>query len=207
MHAIEKILAKASGRQTVRTGEIVMADVSFAEINDLYLQTVLSFWEMNGKKVWDKDRLAFVFDHYAPAPTIATAEIHKKMREFAQEQQLTYHFDINKGVCHQVMMERGVICPGDIIVATDSHTTTHGAMGAMGTGVVRSVTERIRRELLPKYPNVEGVVAITHAYGCGVAIRAREAGIPIRAIRNIIQHPNFGGKPDRGRAWLREADL
>ena len=70
MHAIEKILAKASGRQTVRTGEIVMADVSFAEINDLYLQTVLSFWEMNGKKVWDKDRLAFVFDHYAPAPTI-----------------------------------------------------------------------------------------------------------------------------------------
>lgn len=194
MHAIEKILAKASGRQTVRTGEIVMADVSFAEINDLYLQTVLSFWEMNGKKVWDKDRLAFVFDHYAPAPTIATAEIHKKMREFAQEQQLTYHFDINKGVCHQVMMERGVICPGDIIVATDSHTTTHGAMGAMGTGVVRSVTERIRRELLPKYPNVEGVVAITHAYGCGVAIRAREAGIPIRAIRNIIQHPNFGGE-------------
>ena len=135
MHAIEKILAKASGRQTVHTGEIVMADVSFAEINDLYLQTVLSFWEMNGKKVWDKDRLAFVFDHYAPAPTIATAEIHKKMREFAQEQQLTYHFDINKGVCHQVMMERGVICPGDIIVATDSHTTTHGAMGAMGTGV------------------------------------------------------------------------
>ena len=194
MHAIEKILAKASGRQTVRTGEIVMADVSFAEINDLYLQTVLSFWEMNGKKVWDKDRLAFVFDHYAPAPTIATAEIHKKMREFAQEQQLTYHFDINKGVCHQVMMERGVICPGDIIVATDSHTTTHGAMGAMGTGVVRSVTERIRRELLPKYPNVEGVVAITHAYGCGVAIRACEAGIPIRAIRNIIQHPNFGGE-------------
>ena len=194
MHAIEKILAKASGQQTVRTGEIVMADVSFAEINDLYLQTVLSFWEMNGKKVWDKDRLAFVFDHYAPAPTIATAEIHKKMREFAQEQQLTYHFDINKGVCHQVMMERGVICPGDIIVATDSHTTTHGAMGAMGTGVVRSVTERIRRELLPKYPNVEGVVAITHAYGCGVAIRAREAGIPIRAIRNIIQHPNFGGE-------------
>ena len=61
-------------------------------------------------------------------------------------------------------------------------------------GVVRSVTERIRRELLPKYPNVEGVVAITHAYGCGVAIRAREAGIPIRAIRNIIQHPNFGGE-------------
>lgn len=61
-------------------------------------------------------------------------------------------------------------------------------------GVVRNVTERIRRELLPRYPHVEGVVAITHAYGCGVAIRAREAHIPIRAIRNIIEHPNFGGE-------------
>lgn len=135
MHAIEKILAKASHRQSVKTGEIVMADISFAEINDLYLQTVISFHEMNGKKVWNPERLAFVFDHYAPAPTIATAEIHRKMREFAREQGLKYHFDINKGVCHQVMMEKGVICPGDIIVATDSHTTTHGAMGAMGTGV------------------------------------------------------------------------
>lgn len=135
MHAIEKILAKASHRESVKTGEIVMADISFAEINDLYLQTVISFHEMNGKKVWDPERLAFVFDHYAPAPTIATAEIHKKMREFAREQGLKYHFDINKGVCHQVMMEKGVICPGDIVVATDSHTTTHGAMGAMGTGV------------------------------------------------------------------------
>lgn len=135
MHAIEKILARAAHWETVRTGEIVMADIAFAEINDLYLQTLFSFREMNGERVWDKDRLAFVFDHYAPAPTIATAEIHKQMRQFAHEQQLTYHFDVNAGVCHQVLAERGVVCPGDIVVATDSHTTTHGAFGAMGTGV------------------------------------------------------------------------
>ncbi len=73
MHAIEKIFAKASGRDTVRTGEIITAKVDFAEINDLYLQTVFSFYEMNGTKVWDRDRLAFVFDHYAPAPTIKSA--------------------------------------------------------------------------------------------------------------------------------------
>ena len=135
MHAIEKILAKNSGKTVVKTGEIVTAKVDFAEVNDLYLQTIYSFKEMNGKKVWDKDRLAFVFDHYAPAPTIKSAQIHKEMREFARENDLTYHFDVNAGVCHQVMPEAGLIYPGSIIVATDSHTTTHGAFGAMGTGV------------------------------------------------------------------------
>lgn len=135
MHAIEKILARNSGRQKVESGEIVMAKVDFAEINDLYLQTVYSFYEMEGEKVWDKDRAAFVFDHYAPAPNIASAQIHKEMREFAKEQDLTYHFDVNAGVCHQVMPEAGLVYPGMILVATDSHTTTHGAFGALGTGV------------------------------------------------------------------------
>lgn len=135
MHAIEKILAKNSGKSKVSTGEIVTAKVDFAEVNDLYLQTIYSFYEMNGTKVWDKDRLAFVFDHYAPTPTIKAAQIHKEMREFVKENDLTYHFDVNAGVCHQVMPEAGLIYPGSIIVATDSHTTTHGAFGAMGTGV------------------------------------------------------------------------
>lgn len=135
MHALEKILAKASEKSSVMAGEIVTAKVSFAEINDLYLQTVYSFKEMGGTKVWDKDRVAFVFDHYAPCPTIEAARNHAEMRAFAQENNLTYHFDVNAGVCHQVMPERGVVYPGMIVVATDSHTTTHGAFGAFGTGV------------------------------------------------------------------------
>lgn len=134
MHAIEKILARNSGMKSVRTGEIINAKVDFAEINDLYLQTVTSFYEMGGKRVWDRTKLAFVFDHYAPCPTIKTAIIHQKMREFARENELTHHFDVNAGVCHQVMPEAGVILPGTIVVATDSHTTTHGAFGALGTG-------------------------------------------------------------------------
>ena len=134
MHAIEKILAKNSGRSVVHTGEIVTAKVDFAEINDLYLQTVYSFYEMGGKKVWDNERAAFVFDHYAPCPDIKSATNHKEMREFAQKNNLRFHFDTNCGVCHQVMPEAGVIYPGMIVVATDSHTTTHGAFGAMGTG-------------------------------------------------------------------------
>ena len=70
MHAIEKILAKHSGRDRVVSGEIITADIDFAEINDLYLQTIYSFREMGGEKVWDRDKAAFVFDHYAPSPTI-----------------------------------------------------------------------------------------------------------------------------------------
>ena len=85
MHAIEKIMAKNSGKQSVKTGEIVNAKIDFAEINDLYLQTVYSFREIGGKKVWDKDRVAFVFDHYAPCPTVKTAQNHKEMREFRDE--------------------------------------------------------------------------------------------------------------------------
>lgn len=135
MHAIEKILAKAAGKVSVNTGEIVNAKVDFAEINDLYLQTIYSFIEMGGKKVWDKNRVAFVFDHYAPAPTVKSAQNHLEMREFAKKNNLKYHFDINAGVCHQVLPEHGLVYPGMILVATDSHTTTHGAFGAFGTGV------------------------------------------------------------------------
>jgi 3-isopropylmalate/(R)-2-methylmalate dehydratase large subunit len=135
MHAIEKILAKSSGKAAVKTGEIINARIDFAEINDLYLQTLFSFKEMGGTRVWDKSRAAFVFDHYAPAPTIQSAQIHRDMRAFAREQGLEFHFDTHCGVCHQVMVERGLIYPGMIVAATDSHTTTHGALGAFGTGV------------------------------------------------------------------------
>lgn len=134
MHAIEKIFARHSGKSQVSPGEIVTAKVDFAEINDLYLQTVYSFYEMGGEKVWDREKCAFVFDHYAPTPDVKSADNHRQMREFARKNQLKYHFDTNCGVCHQVIPEAGLIRPGMIVVATDSHTTTHGAFGAMGTG-------------------------------------------------------------------------
>lgn len=135
MHALEKILAKASGKKEVYTGEIVNAKVDFAGINDLYLQTIYSFYEMGAHKVWDKNKIAFIFDHYAPAPTIQAAKNHHEMRKFAQENALAHHFDVNMGVCHQVLVEAGVILPGRVVVLTDSHTTTYGAFGAFGTGI------------------------------------------------------------------------
>ena len=156
MHALEKILARASGKESVETGEIVNCKIDFAEINDLYLQTVYSFREMGGENVWDKDKITFVFDHYSPAPTINTAQIHKEMRDFVREQGLSHHFDINKGVCHQVMPEAGVVWPGMVLAATDSHTTTHGAFGAFGTGVGATdmATVLLTGELWMRVPEV-----------------------------------------------------
>ncbi|MEE3381247.1 MAG: 3-isopropylmalate dehydratase large subunit [Succiniclasticum sp.] len=135
MHAIEKLLAAKAHQASVTTGEIVNCDVDLAGINDLYLQTVKSFYEMKGDKVYDPDKVVLFFDHYAPCATIKQAQNHKEFRQFCREQGIEKLFDIDQGVCHQLLADKGLVCPGKIVVVTDSHTTTHGAFGAFGTGV------------------------------------------------------------------------
>ncbi len=135
MHAIEKILARAAGKKSVSTGEIVTAGVDVAEVNDLYLQVVTSFYQLGGTKVKKPEATTFVFDHYAPAPTIKAADNHRAMREFCAAQGIDRLFDVGRGVCHQVLIEDGLVAPGAIVVETDSHTTTLGALGVFGTGV------------------------------------------------------------------------
>lgn len=135
MHAIEKIMARASYKGKVVAGEIVNCVVDLAEVNDLYLQAILSFQDMGGKRVYDPSKLAFILDHYAPASTVQQAENHKRFRAFCREQGIDLLFDVDQGVCHQVMIDNGLVYPGMVLVATDSHTTTHGALGAFGTGV------------------------------------------------------------------------
>lgn len=135
MHAIEKLLAEKAGKHQVATGEIVNCEVDIAGINDLYLQTVRSFYEMGGEKVFDADKIVMFFDHYAPCATITQAENHKQFRKFCFEQGIEKLMDIDQGVCHQVLADKGWVHPGEIVVVTDSHTTTHGAFGAFGTGV------------------------------------------------------------------------
>ena len=135
MHAIEQILARAAGLDEVSTGQIVNCRVDLAEVNDLYLQTIRSFYDMGGKQVYDPDRITFILDHYAPASTIQQADNQKKMREFCRDQGIGLLFDVDNGVCHQVMVDEGLVHPGMVLAATDSHTTTHGAFGAFGVGV------------------------------------------------------------------------
>ena len=135
MHAIEKILAEKAGQASVHAGEIVNCDVDIAGINDLYYQTVKSFYEIGGEKVFDPEKVIMFFDHYAPCATEKQADNHRNFRTFMDEQHIPHLMDINEGVCHQLMADYGFSRPGQIIVITDSHTTTHGAFGAFGTGV------------------------------------------------------------------------
>ena len=98
MHAIEKLLAVKAGRKEVHCGEIVNCHVDYAGINDLYYQTVKSFYEMGGTKVFDPTKVILFFDHYAPCATEKQADNHKKFREFVKEQGITHLMDINEGV-------------------------------------------------------------------------------------------------------------
>ncbi len=156
MHAIEKTLAKAAGRDQVQTGEIVNCKVDLAGINDLYLQTIRSFFEMGGQKVHDPQKLVIFLDHYAPASTIMQADNQKQFREFCWDQGIDRLMDIDQGVCHQILVDKGLVRPGMILVVTDSHTTTHGAFGAFGTGVGATdlATIMISGELWFRVPEV-----------------------------------------------------
>ncbi|MHC1786105.1 MAG: aconitase/3-isopropylmalate dehydratase large subunit family protein [Christensenellales bacterium] len=135
MHALEKILAAHAGLASVRTGEIINCKVDLAGINDLYPQAMYSLREMGGERVRYPGRVLIFLDHYAPASTIRQADNQKQFREFALAQGIAGLQEINEGVCHQVMADKGYSAPGKLIVVTDSHTTTHGAFGAFSTGV------------------------------------------------------------------------
>lgn len=135
MHALEKILAAHSGQETVVTGEIVNCHIDVAGINDIYLQVVHSFREINGTQVKVPENVLVFMDHYAPASSVRQAENQKAFREFCKTQGIEGIMDINEGVCHQVLADKGYSKPGSLIIVTDSHTTTHGAFGAFSTGV------------------------------------------------------------------------
>lgn len=105
MYAIEKLLAEKSGKKSVHAGEIVNCEVDFAGINDLYYQTVKSFYEMGGKKVSNPDNVIIFFDHYAPCSTEKQADNHKNFRKFTAEQKIKNLMEINEGVCHQLFQK------------------------------------------------------------------------------------------------------
>jgi len=89
---------------------------------------------MGGKKVWNSKRCFFIIDHAAPAPNERIANLHLMMREFAREQKCIL-FEAGTGICHQLMIEKNIVRPGQIIAGADSHSTSYGAVGALGTGV------------------------------------------------------------------------
>ncbi len=131
----EQILARASGQDRVEPGDIVTAKVDRAMSHDNTALVLQRFAELGSPEIWDPERVIIMLDHRVPANQIEVAQGHRRIREFVKARQLPNFHDLNTGVCHQVMVEQGHVGPGELILGTDSHSTSYGALGAFGTGI------------------------------------------------------------------------
>lgn len=130
----EKILSRRVGHE-VRPGEIVEVPVDLAMSHDNAALVIRQFGLIGVKRVWNPSKIVIILDHRAPSESIKTSIGHKLIREFVQDQGIANFFDIGYGICHQILIEEGFSKSGMIIVGTDSHTTSHGAVGAFATGI------------------------------------------------------------------------
>lgn len=131
----EKILARASGLDSVRAGEVVEAtpDIVMSHENTFLVEKAFS--EFGMPRPWDPERVVVVLDHRAPANTAETARVHAKIREYVKRMGISKFFDVGEGICHQLLVEQKLVRPGQLVLGADSHTSTAGAVGAFGTGL------------------------------------------------------------------------
>ncbi|MFO7890415.1 MAG: 3-isopropylmalate dehydratase large subunit [bacterium] len=136
---IEKMLAKKSGKESVEVGEIVTVKPDHLLTHD-NTSAIISKIKPELKKygVVDPEFPVIVLDHVIPAASEKNASGHKKIREFVKEHSLINFFDIGEGICHQVVYEKGLALPGMLVVGSDSHTCSYGAVGAMSIGIDRT---------------------------------------------------------------------
>lgn len=143
MTIAEKILARASGRASVAAGDVVEPRVDLAMSHENAALVINQFREIfdgtgHEATVWDPSRIAIILDHRVPAESAKTATNQKRIREFVAAQGITKFHDIRAdqgGICHQILPESGYVLPGMVVAGTDSHTTTHGALGAFAFGI------------------------------------------------------------------------
>jgi 3-isopropylmalate/(R)-2-methylmalate dehydratase large subunit len=134
----EKILSRASGKEA-RRGDVVIAKLSRLMSHESFRHVTKCLSDAGIDEVWDPSRIILVLDHAVPAPDEASAAAHALIREAAERLKIETFYDVRGGICHQVMVEKGHVAPGDLICGTDSHSTMYGALGAAGTGI--GVTE------------------------------------------------------------------
>jgi 3-isopropylmalate/(R)-2-methylmalate dehydratase large subunit len=139
MTIVEKILARASGLRKTSPKEYVTARIDVAMMPEMFqlLRTVLSKGGIKPEAlhIWDPERFFVIIDHRVPAFAVPNAEVQKSCREFAKKLKVKYFYDVFPGIGHQIMMEKGNVRPGELIVGADSHTTTYGALNAAATGI------------------------------------------------------------------------
>jgi len=136
MNITEKILAAHAGKNEVSAGELINAKVDLILANDITGPIAIQEFKKTGaKEVFDKDRVVFVPDHFAPQKDIKSAEQCRMLKNFSREYNLSLYFEVGRmGVEHALLPEQGLVGPGDLIIGSDSHTCTYGALGAFSTG-------------------------------------------------------------------------
>ncbi len=137
MTITEKILAAHAGKEVVRAGELINAKVDLILANDITAPiSIKEFQKIGAKKVFDRERIALIPDHFAPQKDIKAAEQCKMLREFSKSHDLSLYFEVGRmGIEHALLPEQGLVVPGDLVIGADSHTCTYGALGAFATGV------------------------------------------------------------------------
>jgi len=135
MTACEKILARASGQKDIVPGEIIDAKPDVAMSHDNTFLVHRAFHDIGASRIADPSSIVVVLDHRSPANTVNSANTHSAIRKIIDELDIGWFFDVGSGICHQIMIEKGIAKPGSLIVGTDSHSTTYGAVGAMGIGI------------------------------------------------------------------------
>ena len=134
----EKLLARASGYDKVKPGEIVFIEPDVILSHDNTAAIAGIFEQLPQKRVMYPDRLAITLDHAAPPPTAAHARNHARVREFVRAHGIANFFEVGRGICHQVLCEEGIVGPGMTLLGADSHSTHYGWLGAFSAGIGRS---------------------------------------------------------------------
>ncbi|MFC1744051.1 3-isopropylmalate dehydratase large subunit [Candidatus Riflebacteria bacterium] len=134
----EKILARKCGQKEVTAGEIVTVEPDIILSHDNSAAISKTFAKMGAEKVKYPNRLVIILDHCVPAASEKYAENHKVIRDFVDKQGIDNYYDVNAGICHQVLPEKGHVSPGSLVLGSDSHTTSHGALGAFAAGIGRT---------------------------------------------------------------------
>ena len=136
MNLAEKILAAHSGKKIVTPGEFINARVDMVLSNDITAPIAINeFRRLGVSKVFDKNKIVMVADHFVPNKDILSAEQAKQMREFCKEYGVKFYDVGEMGIEHVLLPEQGFVLPGDVVIGADSHTCTYGAVGAFATGM------------------------------------------------------------------------
>lgn len=132
----EKVLAKASGGEAVRPGTFVEAEIDLLYMHEMLALAMGPFRQIGVDRVWDPERIVVTLDHWVPPPNEKIALMHQQVREFCQAQGIRRFHDVgDHGIVHQLVAERGYAQPWDLVIGSDSHTNTVGALGAFATGI------------------------------------------------------------------------